>query len=236
MNNKVLGKNVILEADIDGWFPLFCAKTADLQANQQELEVTSVASSQDREFIPGFRDYTVNCTGVTTLDNTNGRISLLYLLQPGVIGNTFDWRMRFIDQDADTNTILFSGFLTSGNVSRALGGSFSQSAASIRVTGGLTFTTDVEPPVEPVCEVQDPLYLDMAEGETGVSDVLLEADGVTILEVCRTGIQHNEVTGTPSNLEFKFTGGAGNGNIDFDPANPGNPGGEVIYVLYKITT
>lgn len=224
----------MLEADIGGWFPLFCAKTADFQANQNELEVTSIASSKDREFIPGMRDYTVNCTGVTTVDNTNGRVSLLYLLQGGVISNTFDWRMRFIDQEADTNTILFSAFLTSGNVSRALGGAFSQSAITMRVTGGLTFSTDIEPPTEPICEVQTPLYIDVVAGQTSVASALLEVTGVEILEVQRSGIGYDETVGTPGNREFKFTGGAGNGTVAFDTTNPFNSG-EVIYVLYKIT-
>lgn len=233
MSNKVLGSGVTTYMEIDSvFYPVFCAKTASLTTNQDELEVTSVASSRDREYIPGMRNATLNCTGVTTSDNSNSRVSLLYLMQPAVIGTTFPMRMTFTDKDANVVNITFSAFITSTNVDRALGGAFSQSSITMRITGGLTFGEPIDPPAEPVCEIQDPLYLDMAEGETSVSDVLLEADGVVILEVQRTGTGHDETTGTPGNREFKFT--AGTGTIGFDATNPANSGGETIYVLYKI--
>lgn len=234
MSNKVLGSGVKTYMTIESVdYPLFCAKTADLSQFQDELEVTSIASALDREYIPGLRNSVLNCAGVTTSSNAGGRVSILYLMQPGVIGTIFPMKMQFTDKDANVVTISFNAFITSANVNRALGGSFSQSSVTMRITGGLVYGDPINPPGIPVCEIQDPLYLDMAEGATSVSDVLLEATGVEILEVQREGTGHDETTGTPGNRQFKFT--AGTGTIGFDVTNPAPPGGQVIYVLYKIT-
>lgn len=144
--------------------------------------------------------------------------------------------MRLVGTDNDGNIvgIEFQGWVRSTNISRDIP-SYSQSAATFRITGGLTFITSIAEPAEPVCDIEDPLYLTLAEGETEVGDALLEATGVEILGVTREGIGLDKTTGTPGNRQYKFVGGTGNGLIQIDPNNPGFPGGESIWVLYKIS-
>lgn len=234
MSNKIRGRNVFVQIKIDGvFYPVFCAKTAVFQSNQEELECTHVNSGADREFVPGMGDATVDVTGITTSDNSNGRVSVIYLLQAAQRRQVFEMRLYMMDENANTLAITFSAFSTSRTISREIA-SFSQSAASFRITGPINIDTTIDPPTPPVCEVQDPLYLTLAESATSVADALLEQDDVVILHVERNGMGLTETTGAPGNAEFKFTGGAGNGTIAIDPTNPGMPGGETIYVLYKI--
>lgn len=234
MSTKIKGRNVFAQIKIDGvFYPVFCAKTAVLQSNQEEIECTHVNSGADREFVPGMGDATLDVTGTTTSDNTNGRVSIIYLMQAAQRRTVFEMRLIMTDDNAATLALTFNAFTTSRTISREIA-SYSQSAVSFRITGGITIDTTIDPPTPPVCEVQDPLYLTLAEGATSVADVLLEQDDVVILHVERNGMGLTETSGTPGNAEFKFTGGAGNGTIAIDPTNPGMPGGETIYVLYKI--
>ena len=71
-------------------------------------------------------------------------------------------------------------------------------------------------------------------GASSVHSALLEATGVEILTVARTGTVHNATTGSPGNLQYLFTGGTGNGTIAFDSTVP-FVASEVIYILYKVT-
>lgn len=134
------------------------------------------------------------------------------------------------DGNGVTREIGFNAIIVQNSFTKDLGGAFSQSSTSFRITGGITISPQVEPPGEGV--VQDPLYLDGTPGVTSVHDDLLEQNGVEILHVERSGIGHSQVVGTPGSLEFRFD--AVNGDIHFDPFNPFNPGPEVIYILYQL--
>lgn len=235
-DNKVLGKNFLAYMKIgEIFYPVFCGKTVELALEQDEIETTHVNAGPNREYVPGLANSLLSCTGVTTSDNTNGRISIFYLMQQSVRREIQQMRVVATDNDSNVVVISFSAFIRSTNVNRD-SVSFSQSSVVFRVTGGMTFDTIIPDPAEPVCEIEDPLYLTLAEDGTEVSDSLLEQDNVTILEVQREGTGLDETTGTPGNRQFKFVGGSGNGKIQIDPNNPGFPGGETIYVLYKITT
>lgn len=232
--NKVLGKRVYVEMLVDSvWYLIFCAKTAALDLNQDEIEVTSVESEADREFEPGMSDATITCSGITVLDNTEGRISLFYLLQPEVRRNMQTVRMRFIDQDSDTNQVSFTCMIKTLGITKDVV-SFSQSTVVFRVSGGLT-TGSVPAPSASACEVVDELYIDCVADESSVHSTSLDPEGgyvKTIITCARTGIVHTETTGTPTGTQFLFTTAAG--TISTDSANP-YIAGEFIYVLYKKT-
>lgn len=227
MANRVQGKNVIIELLISAtYYPFFCGKTMDFSPKQELIEVTSVNSGVDREYEAGMRSASLNITGVTILDNTENRISFTYLM--GVMGSLLTMRIRLIDDDATGIQINFTALITSLGLSRSFG-SYSQSSVDMTITGGIT-VTPVQPPPGVIC-FEPPLYIDVVAGATSVTDPLLDNDDAVILEVARSGLQHNEVSGTPGNQEFHFN--PITGIIDFDPTNPFNAG-EVIYVLYKI--
>ena len=228
--NRVLSNNVIIEMLVSAqYYPIFCGKTFELVQNQEVVEVTSINSGADREYESGMTTHDVSITGVTVLDNTDGRISITYLMQQAIRRVAQTFRVRLTDDDGGTLQIGFNALIISNTLSRSPG-TYSQSATGLKVTGGITFSAIIPPPGGK--QVQDPLYLDFVLGDTEVRDPLLEASGVEILEVQREGLGHDETTGSPGNRQFKFIGGAGNGTIQFDPLNPSN--GETVYVLYKV--
>ncbi len=231
MGNLVRGRDVIVSLKISGTFyPVFCAKSATLTSNQDEIEVTHINSGADREYVPGMGNATLDVSGITTIDNSNSRVSLPYLLQAAQRRQLFDMRMLLTDEDGNPLAITFTAFSTTRSLTKEMV-SYSQSSISFRITGSIATSTVIPDPEIPPCDAEDPLYLTLAEGDTEVSDVLLEQDGVVILGVSREGTVYTQTAGSPGNLQFRFT--ALTGAVDFQ--NAGNPGGENIWILYKLT-
>lgn len=235
MANQVLGKNIIVSL-LDGvtYYPIFCGKTAELPLEQDEIEVTHVNSGSSREYVPGMSNSTLSVTGITVLDNTEGRISPLYLAQEAIRRSIRTYRMLFTDQDGDQVSVTFSAFVRNITMSRDVT-QWGQSSATFRITGDWVFSTVIPSPEVPVCEVQNPIYTTLLESADSVQSALLiqgVGQTLTILAVSRSGTVHYETTGTPGSLEFTYDNTTG--EIFFDPANPGNPGGEPVSIEYKI--
>lgn len=227
--NTVKGNNVIIEVLISGiYYPIFCGKTMEFTQSQDVVEITSVNSQSSREYQAGLTTSSLSISGVTILDNTGGNISVTYFMQPSIRRAAQTMRISLTDDDGGSLQIAFSAIITNNTFSRARG-TYSQSSMGLTVTGEPTMSAIVPDPGVGCPEV--PLYLSVVAGQTSVSDALLTAVGVVILEVNREGLQHDEVVGTPGNRQFSFT--AGTGSINFDPTNPFNTG-ETIYILYKI--
>jgi hypothetical protein len=228
MTNDVLGKNVLIEAEIDSvFYPLLCCKTAEFTAETDEIETTHVNSGADREFAPGLTNRVLNMNGITRVNNADGRINIIYLMQQQAVQTIFNLRATLTANNGDLAVITFSAFLKSTNWSKDVS-TTSNCFANWRITGSPEYAAVVPEPSEPVCDIEDPLYLTLAEGETSVSDALLGGAQVSILTVAREGIVYAQTSGTPGNMQFRHSGD----EIQF--LNPGNPGGETIYILYKI--
>lgn len=229
MSNRVLGKNVLTYIDIDSvFYPVFCGKTAELRRSWETIETTNVNSGSARQYLPGMGDGTVSVTGVTQSNNSNGRAGIVYLMQKAEARELVSLRMVLTDDDGAVITMDFNTIITDTGLSREIG-QYSQCDAAFKISGGITYGSIIPAPTEPVCEVQDPLYLTLAEDATSVSDSSLSGSGFTseILEVRREGLQFDETTGTPGNAQFKKTGNT----ISF--RDTGNPGGERIFILFK---
>lgn len=238
--NTIQGRNQIIELSVSGTFyPVFCCKSFEYAQVQEVVEVTSINSAFSREYVPGMTTATLNVTGITVIDNSGGQISIFYLMQESVRRAIQSMRISLTSDDGGTLQILFNAIITSNTLSRERA-SMSQSVSGFIVTGVPTLSV-VVPPSGSLpsggsssggvnLEIQLPLYIDVVAGQTSVHDALLEVAGVVILEVDRSGVQHDETTGTPGNRQFTF-GGVGVGTINFDPTNPFNSG-EVIYILY----
>lgn len=215
---------------IDGiYYPIFCAKTGELVLDQDEIEVTSINSGAFREYIPGLNSGTFTATGITELDNTAGHISVTYLMQQAIRRVIQSLKTQLTDDDGNVLLITYNAFVTNTTLSKQTG-SYSQSAVTMRLTGGMTFSTIIPPPVIITCEVQTPLYLTLAEGDLTVSDALLLNPQAQILALAREGLQYSEVVSSPGGREFTYDNTTG--VITFSV--PGNPGGEGIDILYQI--
>lgn len=229
--NTVKGKNIIISMLQDGvYYPVFCAKSLVLTQEQEVIEITSIVSGNDREYEPGLTSTTLEVSGITILDNSALRISILYLMQITHRRETHTMKITLTDDDGNSKDVGFNAIITTNSFTKDLGGAFSQSSVSMIVTGAITITDTINPPSP--SEVQDTLYITGVEGATSVSHSLLEATGVEIIEVTRSGLSYVQTGGTPGNFQFKFTGGAGNGKVDFYTGMPFNSG-EVVSVIYK---
>jgi hypothetical protein len=223
--NTIKGKNIVCSMDVGGtYYPIFCAKNAEFNVNQDEIETTSVNSGSSREYDPGMMNATLSMTGVTTLNNTNGRISPLYLMQQSIRRATQSLIINLTDDDGADVVIDFSAIITATGFTRDVA-SYSQCSVNFRVTGDINFDTVITPPAP--SEVFS-IYLSTTAGNTTVSDAALT--GKEVLLVAREGSVYNETTGTPTGRYFKFT--SGTGTITFDSSIPFNTG-EVVYVEYK---
>lgn len=237
-NNKILGKNFFFEMEIAGiWYPVFCGKTAEKVTEQDEIEVTHVNSGSAREYVPGMSNFVVNATGVSVLDNSDGKISPFYLDQVAIRRSINTYRLRPIDQSSNTLTITFSAFVRSVNISRDVT-QWSQCSVSLRVTGELTYSTVIPEPAIPTCEQAPTLYKDLADGSLFIQDALLvpgAGETINILHVSRSGSTYYETSGTPGNNEFQYD--SVNGKIIFQNAgNPAAPDLEPVSIEYNVET
>lgn len=229
MSNRIQSKNVIIELLVGAtYYPVFCGKTMEYSQNQELIEVTSINSGYSREYESGMTTGDINIAGVTILDNTGNRIAITYLMQEGVRRVAQTMRIRLIDDDGGTKQIAFSALIVNNTLSRSYG-AYSQSSTQLKVTGDAVISAVIAPPGL-VCP-EAPLYIDVVAGESSVHSALLETAGITILEVNRSGMQFNEVAGTPGNAQFRY--GGVDGYIYFDTTTPFEAG-EVIYVLYML--
>lgn len=228
---NVQGKNILCEMQIDSlWYPIFCAKSGELVIEQDEIETTHVNSGSNREYVPGMSNGTFIMQGMTRINNDDTRVNIIYLMQSAIRRDIWPLRITLTNNNSQVATISFSAFIKSESFTKDAT-TLSSASVSWRVTGDVVFGSSVPAPAEPICEVKDPLYLTLAEGDTSVSDPLLDDPEVTILAVTREGTGYDETTGTPSGRQFRHV----DANIVFDTALPGNPGGETVYVLYKKT-
>src|SRR5574343_56785 len=220
--NTIKGKNIVCSMYVtDNYYPVFCGKTAEFTINQDEIETTSVNSPNSREYVPGMMNATLSMTGVTTLDNTNGRVSVLYLMQQSIRRSVQDLIITLTDDDGSDIVISFSAIITTTGFNRDVA-SYSNSNVTFRITGPVTFDTVITPPTP---EEVFSIYLNTVAGLTSVSDS--DLIGVDILQVARTGSTHNETTGTPTGRQFKYT--SVSGTISFDASIPFESG-EDVYV------
>lgn len=145
MANTVQGKNIIYYMKVDGvYYPVFCSKTMRFSHEQDELETTNITSGSSRAFKPGMANSLVETSGVTTSDNTNGRISVTYLQQTSVRRQIHEWKIVLTDDSGGVVVYVFSGFIRSLDFDKSIPG-FSNSNLSVRITGDVEVTA-IDPP------------------------------------------------------------------------------------------
>lgn len=225
----IKGKNAVFSMLVSGsYYPVFCCKSFELVQEQVPIEVTSVNSGSDTEWEAGMSTANVECSGVATVDNTGGQISVTYLQQQAVRRVLQDWRITLTADNATVLVYSFSGIILRTGVGKQ-SGVYLGSNVSVRVSGALQPDVIIPPPVP---EDEFVLYLGVVADENSVSDAALLS--ATILQVQREGTGHTEVGGTPTpgGREFNYTVGGGVGTITFDVNQPFNAG-EIIYILYR---
>lgn len=226
--NTVKGKNIAVAIfDTDSWFPVLCGKSRGIEKQADEIEVTNINSGRDKDFIPGMNSSTLSMTGVTTLDNTNGRISPNYLMQQMTSGKIYQMRMVQTDDDGGVLVAAFNAFNTNVSISGEIG-PYSQSSITFRICGPIAWGSIIAPPVAP--EVFSD-YWNTTPGTSVVSGVSVEHSytliGKTIIGVYREGTEYDLVLGTPVGRKSKYT----DPTVVFDASLPFNPGEQVFLIF-----
>lgn len=215
--STVKSNNVIIEIKISGvYLPVFCGKTMEFSQNQETIEVTSVNSATGREYEPGMTTATLNITGVTIIDNSDSRVSLPYLMTESIRRTTQECRIRLIDDDGTSLQISFDAIIVNNTLSRAVG-TYSQSATSLVITGGVS-VGPVDPPAPIEVDVYSDYWIPSAgnnyiDGDSSGTSPSAVANGGpfslgatdTVLEVDVEGTEFDVIlSGTPTNRECKF--------------------------------
>lgn len=223
--NTVKGKNIVCSMFVtDNYYPVFCAKTAEFTMNQDEVEMTSINSGSSREYTAGMMNAVLSMTGVTARDNSDGKVSITYLMQQSTRRQTHNFAITLTDDEGFDIVISFSAIIITTGFSREVQG-YSNSSVTFRITGDVDFDEVILPPA-PEQVFSD--YFAATAGLTSITDASLV--GVDILQVAREGLTYDQTGGTPTGRQFKYT--TLTGTIDFDASIPFNTG-ETVYVEWK---
>jgi hypothetical protein len=235
MNKLIKGENLRAQLFItDTYFDIFCAKSVEFSIEQDELEVTSILSGSSREYLPGMMNATLTTSGVSTIDNTEGKIAITYLMQQSIRRQLQQWRVYFEADDGDTLEATFSGMIRNTTISRD-GFAYNQSNLVVRISGDIEFNEIIDPPSTDFDLISDywlgPNTQNYISGVSEVNTYTLEATD-EILQVDLEGTQYDLVTGVPSvgKRECRFT--TSPQRITF-PSDIIFTGVERIYVLIK---
>lgn len=230
MSSIVLGSNMILELGPD-YTPIGCATNCSFSYSNELIGKTDRNAGLFRKYRVRLGDCTANIQGLTTLVNDE-TISSFYFLQEAIRRTEQPLRFRFEDESGNLQSIEGNFLVQTISMNSDVSG-FAEFDISFQGTGGASLLpVVVDSPAEGVCEVQETLYLTLAESATSVTSALLIGADREILFVTRSGTSYNETTGTPGNLEFKFNNVTG--AISWATGNPGNPGGEPVTIGWQI--
>lgn len=226
--NIIKGKQAKVYLRISGTFyPVFCATECSYQMQFQDVLVTTRTSGKFRSRVSGLGDWGISVTGLTKIDNSDGQIAFLYLVQQGVRGKTVYVKMEFTDDDGNSKTIEGWVLVLQSQITATVGGF---------ATATQYFPGDGAPLLDvvddPVPDDLYKLYLATTEGAHEVSDADLAGATEIMLVEREDGGYTLIASGTPSGRQVKYTDNTTDGTLSFDSSLPFNAG-EIVYVLYK---
>lgn len=222
----VEGSDVVLSMYVSGtYYPILCATDCTYTCNAEFVEKTGPNSGGVRQWSRRLEEHISTVSGLTYVEN-DATLSFFYILQLGVRREEQEFKITFTDGLGDVKTLSGAGLIGTQSINGPAT-DFSNCEIEIRWNEEPEFDAVEDPSDE--CEVVDKLFLTLAEGDSTVSSATLS--GKTILGVEREGLGQVIIAGTPAagTRECAFSGTT----ISFDSTNPGNVGGEKVYVLYK---
>jgi len=242
MTKLIRGENIKGQLWItDTWYDIFCAKSCELTIEQDEQEVTSILSGSSREYLPGMSSTILSVQGITTLDNSESKIAITYLMQQSVRQQVLNWRVYLEAENGDTLEASFWGMIRTTTLTKE-GFSYGKGSLVVRVSGDVNFSEIISGPATDFDYYSD--YWQTVNGQNYISGnsagesnaspvaytpfALAATD--TILEVAVEGIGFQQTEGTPGNMEYKFS--TSPVRITFSPDLIFD-GSQRVYVLIK---
>jgi len=230
MANAVLGKNVNVEALINGvYIVIGCAVSCSFEFENELIGKTDVNAGLYKKKRVRISDNRGSVQGLTTIENSATKLSVLYFLQEAIV--RAEQTMRFVFTDEGGLTKYITGvFLVRAVTLSADTSAFSEFDLQLEGTGGVTIGT-VDPPIDTTCpELQSDTW-DTKPGTNSITGPGIEGktfEGDEILVVFREGTQFDYTAGAPGNREYGYNGT----DIFFDALNPFNTG-ERVNVVWK---
>lgn len=231
-SKAVTGRNMTASIKVgEIYYPVFCAKSCSFDLTNEIIERTGVNDGLFYKRRVRRTDWSGSASGVIVTDNTNDRYSPFYLLQEAVRRSEGSWEFAFTNEDNETKTIrgtaLIEGINLTGDIN-----SFGQATVNIVGTGGVVI--DESGSTGGVDENVDSDYWTTTAGQYVISGNSVGSKslvGKTVLAVGLRGNVYDPITsGTPTNLQAKFSSLAG--SVTFDSSIPFESG-DTVWVMWK---
>lgn len=228
--NIVQAKNAIMFGWLGAWYPIGCETDFVYTSSNELITKTDRNAGQNRKYRARISDGSASVEGIVTTSNDE-RLSIFYYEQELIKRTIQQFKFAWTDDDGGLKEITAS-FVIKDIEIRNPQGNFSTFSMELQRTSGITIDP-VEPPDDESDEGIDSDTWDLAEGESSISGLSIGGksfNGKEVLLVSREGAPYVLVTGTPGNLEAQVSEPSGS-TINF--LNPGNPGGERVFVVWK---
>ncbi len=239
MANTVKAKNIQVYLKVDAtYYPIFCGKTMRFSLEQDEVETTNVDSGSARAYEAGMSNALLEVSGVTTIDNSNSRISITYLQSISVRQQVQDWKITLTPDTGTAKNYTFRGVIRSTDFDKALPG-YSQSNLVVRVSGNITIDTVDPPPTGEYTyhadwwdSVNAQNYVSgQSTGFTDGTQYTLQATDVILAVEVESQTMY-AVTGTPTNGEPEYKYDTSTQRVNF-PAAFIFDGSQRVYIMFK---
>lgn len=229
MSNVILGKDVNVEALIDGdYIVIGCAVSCSFEFENELIGKTDVNAGLNRKKRVRISDSRGSVQGLTTLNSSSTRLTAFHFLQEAIRRSEQTMRFVFMDTAGDTRYVGGLFLVKSLALSSETSG-FSEFDLQLEGTGDITVGV-VDPPPEVFCpELFSDTWV-LAEGETSINGIGQEGRSFAdneIIEVDREGTQYDYTTSAPGNREYGYNGT----DISFEIT--GNEFSEKVFVIWK---
>ncbi len=229
MGKEVLGKGVILRAVIAGEpIEIGCAASISITIENEIIGKTDVNAGGFRKKRVRMADCNASVDGIILTESASGRLSVFYFLQESIRRSEIALQFLFQNTSGEVKSISGNFLIASTDLNGSQTG-FGEFSMQLEGTGGITID-DTDLPPEVVCERIESDWWETTPGLSGIAGSGMAGKsfaGKRVLQVARTSDVYSIITsGSPGNLQAKYTGGS---TITFDPANPFNAG-ETVFV------
>lgn len=232
MSDIVIGRNVSLEANIDGsYIGIGCAATTTFRYVNEIIGKTDVNAGLFRKKRVRISDFSASVSGLVTLYNTTAKVSAFYYLQEAIRRSENDLRFTYTDEGGVSRVISGLFLVETHEMTHDYEG-FAEFDIEFQGTGDLTIS-DLPSPADPDCFEA---FSDWWTGNEGASTIAGTGDagksfaGHEILEVVREmGPPLSYTAGTPGDREYAFDGTT----ITTWSGNPYSAG-ERIFVIWQV--
>lgn len=225
---KILtGKNALMSIKVEEtWYPCLCAISCRFFFDHEEILISSRNSGKYTERMTRFMDWGFDITGLTKIDDSDGQKGFFYLAQASVRGTSQYVRIRYTDDDGNTNDVFGYVLIKQGELASTVG-AFSVASLYFPGTGEPDLGTVT--PGTPLNIYK--LYLEPTEGAFEVSHADL-GGVIDVKLVEREDGGYRVVAAAPTGRQVVYTDLTTSGKLTFDSALPFNSG-EIVYILYE---